>query len=406
MIGDYITATGLQIPTVEALLADIAERQKANISPLLNTDPDSPLGNINGIFVDALRDAWEAVQISYQGTDPDAAEGQQLDGDCALTGTVRAAATRSRFAGVEALSVDLNAGITVPVGTAFTTTDGKTKFVVSTAVTSVGSGAYLIEAECTEFGPVVCNAGTLTVIATVISGMNSVTNPYDAILGTNEDTDAQLRLRREQELRATGSSNEAAIKARLLGYTNAVGAKPILEARIAVNESDIAVGIIPPHSLECLVYDGISPAVANDVIAQIIWEAKAAGIQAVGFAHGLATDTEGNTHLIQFSRPTVTNFDIVMTIKVRAFSYAGDAAVKAAVAARFLSQVTQGSEIRFVDSIAAVVDGAVPGVLDVTNIQIGVHGGGLNAPFTNYVLGAREIGNTQASFVALTVVSV
>lgn len=67
-----------------------------------------------------------------------------------------------------------------------------------------------------EFGPIPAPAGSLTDILSPVAGWISLTN-YDAgITGSNQETDAELRLRRLNSLRLLGAATVEAIRARLL----------------------------------------------------------------------------------------------------------------------------------------------------------------------------------------------
>src|SRR5262249_36114068 len=82
-----------------------------------------------------------------------------------------------------------------------------------------------VACEAVDTGPLPAPAGTLTVIDTPVAGLSSVTNAADAILGRNQETDSELRIRREEELRAAGKGTVDAIRALLLEVLNVVQAK-------------------------------------------------------------------------------------------------------------------------------------------------------------------------------------
>lgn len=411
-MSDYVTPAGLAIPTVESLLADLAADQKANVDPLINTEPDSPQGNINGVFASQLREAWEVLEIAYDGFNPDAAEGKGLENVSAITGTNRATATKSRFTGSRKVSINLDAAKTCPVGTVFSVAGSPSnRFVTTESVTSVLAGAYLIACENEQTGPIACNAGTLTVIATPVVGLNSVTNPFDAILGTNADTDPQLRIRRENELRATGAGTVDSLRSDLLAYTADDGSKPILQCTIFENSTDVAdANGLPPHSLEALVFDGVGLDVANNQIAQLIWDSKPGGIQMVGISSGTATDTLSSPQIVKFTRPTIIVNKFTISIWIKASRYVGDTAFKSALVTEYNKIAKQGGVIRVLDLIAALIEttngtGQL-GVVDFVNFQIGLDGGAFNANLVNYQLGVREMGTTDTSKITLFTVAI
>lgn len=311
----YVTASGLQIPSVEEILVRIATSQRTNIDALLDTSPESPQGEFNGIFASHLREAWEVLQIAWDSRDPDNSEDDRLDVLAALTGTLREPATPTRFVGSRKLVINLDAATTINAGEQFGIAGDTSGVVFETTetVTSTTAGDYLVSAEASETGPRPANAGTVTVRVTASPGLNSVTNPFDGILGTDGDSDAELRNRRIRELRATGAGTLDSIRADLLSL-EVDGENPLLEVTMFENTSDSTNILgLPPHSFEALIFDGIGGSTDNDLIAQTIWNSKPAGIATYGTSSGTAVDSIGQSHTVRFSRPTILDITIDLT---------------------------------------------------------------------------------------------
>jgi len=420
--GQYVTEAGFQPPTISDLDALIVADQRALIDPNLDTDPDSPTGQLNGIFESHLREVWEVAGIAYNGFDPDAAEDFTLDSLCALTGTTRAPATPSRFTATRQIALTLNANTTVPgsdgvpgAGTVFSVNGNPSvRFTLDTDVTSTSAGVYYGDATCTVTGPVNCNANTLTVIVTPVTGLLSVNNPTDVALGTNEDNNQQLRQRRENDLRASGAGTLDSLRARIFAIVLSDGTEPILNVTTFENEeltTDPITGN-PGKSVECLVFDGIVPGCPNNTIAQVIWGAKPAGIQLIGNTSGQAVDATGAQKTVPFSRPTIMAVKMSISISVNSVTYAGDQAALTELINYFQEKVNQGGLIRCNDYVTALMgsvqnsDGSVsqnvPGVLDVTNIQIAFVGNSYPASGTNLQLSIRQMATLDTSNIALT----
>jgi hypothetical protein len=371
-LSDVVTANGLSIPTIEDLLTDIGNDLRATIDANLDTDPDSPMGQINGIMAERLRLLWELVSVAYNALDPDACEDFLLDATSAITGTIRGAATPSTVV----LSLNLDATTTVAAGALVSVLGEPTKvFRLDADVTSVGAGNYPGNATCTVSGRTVANAGTLTVIQSPTTGWNAVTNARDAILGQERDTDPELRVRRVNELEASGAGTVDTIRAKVLQITNDDGSKPVLDAVTEENTGDYinAFGI-PAHSVETVIWDDLGQNAPNDSVAQAIWDTKGAGITAFGNTSGTATDKQGNPQNVAFSRCAIINGKMAITVETnvaRPDDYAGDAALKAALVAQVEIKAVLGvTEVRATHYVAAA-QGAGLGVLDVTNLQIG-----------------------------------
>lgn len=68
---------------------------------------------------------------------------------------------------------------------------------------------------------------------------------------------------------------------------------------IRVNEEDTEVDGIPGHTIAAYVNNGDA-----DLVAEAIWRKKPPGIGTFGTLTRTVTDEQGNTHTVQFSRPT------------------------------------------------------------------------------------------------------
>lgn len=368
-----ITSDGLDIPSLLAIIAEIGAAQRAAIDPNLDTDPDSPLGQLNGILGERERQLWEVTQVAFDGMNPDACEGFLLDALCALTGTKRAAATY----GTVKVNLNIDANKTINAGTTFANSvDPSIQFTLDADVTSTTAGVYADNpATCTALGRVLCNAGTLTIIQTPVAGLNSVTNVRDAIPGQERDTDPELRIRRVNELAAEGASTVDSIRASILRIRNDDDSQPVLDCIVIENTSDYpsATGQ-PAHSVEAILWDGPTMLAANNALAQAIWDNKAGGILAFGSSFGTAVDAAGRTQIVYFTRANQLNMKLAITLETNAANpseYAGDNAIKTALYNEFVARALLGvTEIRPMNYAKAAQASGL-GVLDVTNLQIG-----------------------------------
>jgi len=153
-------------------------------------------------------------------------------------------------------------------------------------------------------GPVAAAENQLNVIETPVSGWNEIFNPDDAVFGRDIETDAELRLQREQSLQASGFSVTEAIRSHIRQDVTGVTAVIVIENELDVTDSATPVGR-PPHSLEAVVQGG-----DDTEIAQRLYEVKAATIPAVSSQNvgqykvtKNILDSMGINHVISFSRP-------------------------------------------------------------------------------------------------------
>lgn len=358
-----VTAEGLQIPTIEEILAEIETEALAEIDPALDLSPDQPVGQIFGIVARRFAVAYEALAVAYNGFNPSAAEGVLLENVAAISGTTRTPARRSTVVA----TVNLGASFSAPAGTMIANVNGQpnTKFRNASEVTSTSAGNYQALFESEEVGPVVANAGTLTVITASVSGWNSITNADDAERGSVLESDTDLRVRRQDELAAPGASTPDAIRADLLQLDG------VREVFVFENTSDVWVDGLGPKKLEIVVYDGTNLDADEDEIARAIWDAKPAGIGTSGLIAKTVTSDDGSDVTVRFSRAVIKPvwFDYTLTIDPKAWPSNGADLVKAAAVAKGSAVLGLG-----VDVVALVFRAAaltVPGVVDVTDFDLG-----------------------------------
>jgi uncharacterized phage protein gp47/JayE len=90
------------------------------------------------------------------------------------------------------------------------------------------------------YGPIAAPANTLTEIVTPVAGWTSLTNPQAGITGRNQETDAELRLRREQSLHLLGAATVEAIRSRLLQEVPGVVSVTVFE-NVTMTQDPISI---------------------------------------------------------------------------------------------------------------------------------------------------------------------
>jgi len=361
-----LTPDGFVIKPLEVIKADIEERQRTNIHPALNQTATSVLGQLNGIFADKIRELWELGESVYKAFDPDAANGESLDNVAALCpGILRREATKSRVVA----TCNLETG-TYLAGTlvANVQDDADARFVSTEDVTVVaGPSDEDVQFEAEETGPVEAPAGTLTEIAEPVTGWNSVTNAADAEVGTDVETDAEFRLRREAEIRRTGSANVDAIRADVLEVDG------VLFCKVYENVLAVPLNDIPPHGVLVIVWDG-DPAGADDEdIAQAIFDSKAGGIATGGSTTETITDSQGTDHIIYFERAVENVLQIQMTAVTTEPPADWQDQIKAALLAYVASEQDISADVIYTKLLGVAVD--FEWLDDMTLFQIRFSGG-------------------------------
>lgn len=394
-----ITPEGIEIPTVESLLEEIAETLRGDVDPTLDMSAESPEGQIAGAFVSHLREAYEVIALLFN-LSPSDAEDFMLDWISSLTGTYREGATRSTLRGIRSASVNLEPGASLPIGSEAHVIDKPDiRFRTTEVVENAGVVAddFDVEMESLELGPIIANAGTLTVIATPVLGWNSITNPLDAERGRLREEDPELRAKRERDLRkpGTGTVDAIAVDLESIEYE---GETPVEEATVFQNTTSVtdARGV-PPRGIEALVFDGVAASLPDNVIAQALWNSKVGGIPTHGTSSGTALDRNGQAHTMRFSRPSIVPVGIWIEGTYDPLTYEGDEALAVSIADFMKAIAKSEMTVRF----SKVIDAAhnVRGVTGITSVRLFDVGA---APFTNYQMLLRQYPLFDSSDVIVT----
>jgi len=295
-----ISNTGFKRKRLDLLLQELNAEVKTIFGDNFNVSPESPDGQVNGVISESNTNLWELAEEAYNAFNPKAASGVTLSNLVQLNGITRLAATRSR---VE-LTLTGDSGTVIPEGSLISTSDTGDKLSTDDSVTIDGAGSAIVQATALEFGPISMLADTITQIDTPLSGWDTVTNDDNATLGTNEESDADLRARRQRSVAINAQSIIDAIRAGIENIDNVTQAV-VLENDTNVEDSNG----LPPKSFQVVVSGG-----TNADVADVIWLKKPAGILAFGDITVEIIDSQGIAHDISFSRPSPVTIYVEVTL--------------------------------------------------------------------------------------------
>lgn len=272
-----------------------------------------------------------------------------------------------------------------------TLVQGATAVAITVTETTKGVPQGSVNLLATETGPQAAAAGSAKNIDTPIAGWDSTVNPLDATLGVGDETDAEFRIRRDEEVAKSGSATPEAIIADLkavTGVTNVV---------VFFNNSNVTdTEGRPSHSVDIVVENG-----DEDAIAAAIFATVGGGIGFVGDISKTVIDSQGFSNTVRFSRPDGVDIYVELDLTVDGDLYPanGDDQVKAAVVA-YGEALGIGTDIVVFGSdpnlSCAFKD--VRGILDVT-IRVGkVASPTLN---DNIEIQPREVSQWDTSRVAI-----
>jgi hypothetical protein len=209
-----LSDAGLVAPRTAEYLEEIREQYAAETGLDVDWDSDLVLGVLTAIMAQLLDQQAEALQAVYDAFDVNGASGVQLSNLAAITGTVRKVA----------VAAEADVTLSGDVGTVITSdklvegggSDGRARWQLTEDVVIGAGGTVDTVVRAVVAGRTVAIAGEIDEIVTPVPGWDAVTNAADASPGLDAETDAELRVRRQQSIQLSAGLNIAAIRAKVL----------------------------------------------------------------------------------------------------------------------------------------------------------------------------------------------
>jgi len=200
---NIVDATGLQTKDATTMRDELDADFKEIYGNDINLDSDSPDGQLLNIIVQQAQDILNLITQIYTSFDPDQAFGVVLDQRVAYNGIQRQAGTHT----ITEVTVVVNRPITLygidqEANQVFIIQDAAgTQFVLRETVVIAGAGSDEYEFQAVDPGAVQTTPNTITIPVTIVLGVVSVNNPTTYLtLGINEETDAELKIRRQKSV--------------------------------------------------------------------------------------------------------------------------------------------------------------------------------------------------------------
>ena len=302
-----LSPTGFLRKRLEDILAAKNAAVTDIFGPDINLTPQSPDGQINGTLSESDADLWELAEAVYNAFNPSAATGNALSALVQINGITRAEASPST------VSLDLT-GINstlIPSGSLVSTASGIQ--YATDADATIAAGVAAVGGTAVVAAATVSLTGTITTIVNPIAGWATVDNSIDATVGTDEESDSALRIRRAQSV---AFASQSLLESLFSAVANLDG---IIQTVVLENDTNATDGNgQPAHSVQVLVDGG-----DDTEIAEAIFNEKCVGITTVGSTSTVIIDNIGGPHTINFQRPTLVNINIVVNLTTDA-SYPGN----------------------------------------------------------------------------------
>lgn len=380
-----INATGLIIQTFDEILEEIivAVAVGQNLTAAQTQSlRDVATGSINQMVrIEAERDAaFQEALVKIYNTLAFTADGANLDRVVALLGVVRRPDTMSLISatlgGVAATVITAGSRVQYnPTGSVWT---------VLAEVTVGGGGTVAAVLQAESAGAVEVGAilpGDWTILDTIV-GWTDVTTVEQTLIGTAQETDAELRERASIEAFRRGQGPQAAIRA---AVTQVLG---VTYVGVWESQAVLATGVdsdgIPARSINVVVEGGDS-----DDVADAIQVSRAGGIQLFGLPGGTLVTrvielTNGSNITVNFNRVEDVDMWIEYTLTTSTSEETAPPGVIATVDAIILEQAALlhgiGDDVLPWKIEGAVHEQDIPGIDDV-QVTLSFDNGGTD-PFT------------------------
>lgn len=306
---NILDENGLEIKTATELSDYLKAQFRLIYGADINLDSDSPDGQMIGIFTQVIVDNLELINQVYNSMNPDNAIGVTLDQRVALNGIQRQGGTFSKTNVTVVTSKALTLyGLDQEVNPVYTVSDDEgNEWQLEETYIFSGADTQALSFSSSVSGQVLTSPNTITTPVSIILGVLSVNNPdVQTVIGQDEETDEELRLRRQ---RSTSIVSQGYLSSLLASLENISG---ITDAFVLENNTDATdADGIPSHSIWVIVsgsYDDID-------VANAIYRKRNAGCGMKGTNEYTITQVDGTPFVVSWDDVEVVEVFIEMTLE-------------------------------------------------------------------------------------------
>jgi len=326
---------------------------------------DQPLGFLINVCAELMGEQSETQRAVYDERNQNNASGVQLDDIGAMVGVTRAVATYSSVT----LTLTGTDTTVIPAGTLMQGggPDGLAFWSTSAevAIGDAGAGVASVVATCTVTGPIAAPASSVTVVDTPIVGLDSVTNPAAAALGSDIETDASFRQRQRAEINGGGANRSIrGIRAALEAVDG------VTAASVEENATAAPVGSLGAYSTRAVLYPSSLTTTQRNAAALVLYQRIPLGISTSGSQSATVTDLVTDVSRVMYwDWATAVSVTVAMSVTVAAGETVATVTpgIESALASLF-STLGPGDDVYLMAVIKAVA--TVDGVLDVSGVTL------------------------------------
>jgi uncharacterized phage protein gp47/JayE len=251
-----INQNGFKADSFIEILTRLSTELKDIYGQDINLDQDTQDGQLLGINTTIISDLQDLALYIYNSMDTDFAEGVNLDKLLKLLARTRLPATKSTVD----IKLTVNRDVIIPL--TYTVSDSNGQEWQIAREQTFSSGMHLVTFESVDFGAVTAEANTITQQFTIIPEIDNLTNPSSAIPGRDEESDQQLRERRNKILEVNSLSTVGSILGKILTLDN------VIDCVVYENDTSVydAEKDLNAHSLWIIVKGGEVEQITESIV--------------------------------------------------------------------------------------------------------------------------------------------
>lgn len=304
----FDSKTGFDVTEITDLREQIATEWqnafKEKDRPLLNTNPETPQGQIIDSQVASVNQKDSEVLYLAQQFDPRTAEGRFQDALAEIYFIKRKSAINS----YALCTLNGRSGTQISAGALIESEIDGTQWSLDQDVTIPAEETITAQFTCLTEGAISASAGTLTKIITTVTGWDTVTNAT-ATVGSLEESQSAFEKRRYDSVALNARSTTDAV------FANVSQCDEVIAVYVTDNKTNVNKTIdgytLTPHSIFVCVIGG-----ADQDIAKAIYEHLSAGCDYNGNTVIPVTDEyTGAVEQVKFYRPA--NYNIYIKVQIQ-----------------------------------------------------------------------------------------
>lgn len=348
---NVIGVTGLTTNTQAELITYFTNAYRGIYGNDINLDQDSPDGQMMMIFIQSVLDLEDLLTQIYNQFDPDNAVGLVLDQRVAINGIQRQAGTHTITNITVVISQALTLyGVDQVTNDPYIVADNEgNQWVLLESIALSPAGTYVLAFEAVNPGAVLSVPNTITVPVSVVLGVTSVNNPTTyTTLGLNEESDAELKVRRQKSV---SLSSQGYLQGLLAALENISG---VVSAFVYENVTGSTDGDgIPSHSIWVI----ISGAASSVAIANAIYTKRNAGCGMKGSQTFNILQVDGSNFTIRWDVVTPENLFVKFTAtSLDGVNPPNIAAIRSGLVTSFVPGVNQQVNVNELSTLVQAID--------------------------------------------------